>query len=174
MYEFGTDIPNKMFKEAHSNFGLFTQFWQRKQKQEQLFRTVGKYINAWLQITVFRHKRFPWQLLQRIIETWSASIIDNYKIKPVNPQEGSSDLFSRFNKFPRAFSFLCGLFMHWFDYRWLLLVNLRASTLLEREGNVMMRLIYTLQLLVFISKTFGSLKKKRPLSLLFNIKLFLV
>ena len=39
--------------------------------------------------------RFPWQLLQRIIETWSASNMDNYKIKPVNPQEGSSDLFSR-------------------------------------------------------------------------------
>ena len=28
LYEFGTDIPNfkKMFKEARSNFGLFTQF----------------------------------------------------------------------------------------------------------------------------------------------------
>lgn len=107
LYEFGTGIPN--FKKclrrlvpilvSSLSFWRF-HLWKYRTKKESkskssCFVQSEKYINAWLQITVFRHKRFLWQLLQRIIETWSASIIDNYKIKPVNPQEGSSDLFSR-------------------------------------------------------------------------------
>ena len=104
LYEFGTDIPNfkKMFKEARSNFGLFTQFWRFylwgiEQTKKAKARAAVSYSWKIYQCLTSNNcfKRFPWQLLQRIIETWSASIIDNYKIKPVNPQEGSSDLFSR-------------------------------------------------------------------------------